>query len=122
MMLNSPFMQVGAGKLAGKSLLNASKFSFGGVITNIEKTISTINQVVPLYNQVKPLINNSKTIVNAIKSTTNKNQKRKPQQNREKTFDPNIIDAYINPHPTKEKKEENIIFTSQTTPNKAFFV
>ena len=123
-MLNSPFMQAGANKLASKSLLQTSKFSFSGVITNIEKTISTINQVVPLYNQVRPLINNSKTLINAFKSTNNKNKKRTATPTQKKDFDPNIIDASINTHTINETQNPNneIIFESNDNPNKAFFV
>jgi hypothetical protein len=123
-MLNSPFTQAGASKLATRSLLRGSKFSFNGIVTNLEKTVSTINQVVPLYNQVKPLISNSKTIFNAFKSTRNKGNKRsiQPQTN----DNPNIINVNIQEQSfsTPIKKEESNtdnIFISIDTPNKPFF-
>ena len=74
-MLNAPFLQPRLGSLASKGLLKGSKFSFNGIITNLEKTISTVNQVIPLYNQVQPLITNSKTIINAFKNTKKDNKK-----------------------------------------------
>ena len=118
-------MQAGATKAATRSLLKTSKFSFNGILTNLEKTVSTINQVVPLYNQVKPLINNSKTIINAFKSTTeNKTKKKTVKYPQKKDFDPNIIDASINTNTTIEKQnpQNEIIFESHDTPNKAYFV
>ena len=124
-MLNSPFMQAGATKAATRSLLKTSKFSFNGILTNLEKTVSTINQVVPLYNQVRPLISNSKTIINAFRSTTSKTKNTKKQYTQKKDFNPNVIDASINPQSHPQKKEENpnnTIFTSNDTPNKAFFI
>lgn len=125
-MLNSPFMQAGASKIASKSLLRGSKFSFNGIVTNLEKTVSTINQVVPLYNQVKPLISNSKTIINAFKSTRNNASKNKRNNHRQSNFDPNIINVEVK-EPTlntikQEKKDTNTIFNSIDTPNKPFFI
>lgn len=130
-MLNSPFMQTGATKAATKGLLKGSKFSFNGIITNLEKTVSTINQVVPLYNQVRPLISNSKTIINAFKSTkdsSNKKKNRRNTQYQNRTFDPNIINVEVKQptfdNPIKETKEvsTNDIFTNVDTPNKPFFI
>ena len=72
-MLNSPFTQSRALNVATKGLLK-NKLTFNGIVTNLEKTVSTINQVVPLYNQVKPLISNSKTIINTFKNTKQNNK------------------------------------------------
>lgn len=125
-MLNSPFIQAGATKMATKGLLRGSKLSFNGIVTNLEKTVSTINQVVPLYNQVKPLISNSKTIINAFKSTRTKETTNKRKANIK--FNPNIINVDIKEtkisEPIKEKEVSNIndIFTSIDTPNKPFFI
>ena len=130
-MLNSPFTQAGARNIASKGLLKGSKFTFNGIVTNLEKTVSTINQVVPLYNQVKPLISNSKTIINAFKSTRNNNPNKKRNNKANKVnpsnFDPNIINVEVK-EPTytntiKEKEVSNTnIFTSIDTPNKPFFI
>lgn len=127
-MLNSPFMQAGATKMATRSLLKTGKFSFNGIVTNLEKTVSTINQVVPLYNQVKPLISNSKTIINAFKSTRSKdNKSTNNRRKNNKNFNPDIINVDINENkitsPIKEKEvSTNDIFTSIDTPNKPFFI
>lgn len=129
-MLNSPFLQSGASRgltrNAATNLLRTGKFSFNGVISNLEKTVSTINQVVPLYNQVKPLITNSKTLFNAFKSTRN-NTKRQTKRNTRCSYsqniNPNIINVNVKENPMKEKKEQqaNNFFTSVDTPNKPFF-
>jgi len=130
-MLNSPFMQAGATKALSKGLLKSSKFSFNGIVTNLEKTVSTINQVVPLYNQVKPLISNSKTLINAFKSTKNtpinkRSRNRNTQQNTKKDFDPNVINVEVNPSPIIPQKNQNpelsTVFTSIDIPNKPFFI
>lgn len=123
-MLNSPFLQAGATKAATKSLLRGSKFSFNGIVSNLEKTVSTINQVVPLYNQVKPLISNSKTIFNAFKSTRNKESTNTNRRyNKRYNFNPNIINVEAQEKTLKEKEEPilNDIFTSIDTPNRPFF-
>ena len=122
-MLNSPFMQTGANRLATKALLKGSKFSFNGIVTNLEKTVSTINLVFPLYNLVKPLISNSKTIFNAFKSTRNKIDKKNIKQSIKNNQ--NIINVEVTETDfIKEKKEASNtynVFVSTDTPNKPFF-
>lgn len=119
-MLNSPFMQAGASKSLASNLLKGNKFTFNGIITNLEKTVSTINQVVPLYNQVKPLISNSKTIINAFKGT--RNNKNNGVTNKTVTPSENIVNVNY-----KEIKNEDILsqtnnfFIDHNTPNKPFF-
>ena len=128
-MLNSPFLQTGASRLATRGLLKGSKFTFNGIVTNLEKTVSTINQVVPLYNQVKPLITNSKTIINAFKSTRNKdnNSNKNRNSSSKRNFNPNVINVEVKEHPynkpinEKEVSPLNDIFISSDTPNKPFF-
>ena len=121
MMLSSPFNQVGANRLITNSLLKGNKFSFNGVITNLEKTVSTINQIVPLYNQVKPLISNSKTIFNVFKSI----RKTPEKNNRNNNVDANIINVDLQEPITnnikKEASNDEYIFTNIDTPNKPFF-
>lgn len=123
-MLNSPFMQAGIRNGVAKGLVR-NKLSFNGIVTNLEKTVSTINQVVPLYNQVKPLISNSKTIINAFKSTRN-NANKKTNKTQKKDFDPNIINVEVNNTFTNSIKEENLnsssIFKSINVPSKPFFI
>ena len=123
-MFNSPFTQAGIAKSASKGLIR-NKLTFNGIVTNLEKTVSTINQVVPLYNQVKPLISNSKTIINAFKSTRNKSNN-KTTTTQKKDFDPNIIDVDVNntiTPPIKEKSLDNPhIFKTTDTPTKPFFI
>ena len=119
-MLRNPFMQASATRLGGNSLVKTSKLSFNGIITNLEKTVSTINQVVPLYNQVRPLINNSKTLINAFKSTSNKMGKK---ANKKGEVNPPIIDANITKVEQNETQEfKETIFNNTTTPNKPFFI
>ena len=119
-MLNSPFLQAGASKSLASNLLRGSKFSFNGIITNLEKTVSTINQVVPLYNQVKPLITNSKTIINAFKGT--RNNKANESSNKITKPSQNIVTVNY-----KEVKDENTseklndFFINHNAPNKPFF-
>ena len=130
-MLNSPFAQTGAARAINKGLLKNSKFSFNGIINNLEKTVSTINQVVPLYNQVRPLITNSKTIINAFRSTkgntTNKKQTKRNNQFSNKNFDPNIINVEVNPSTLnapinqQETQKNDYLFTSIDSPDKPFF-
>ena len=107
-MLNSPFLQAGATRSLTSALTKGSKFSFNGILTNLEKTVSTINQVIPLYNQVKPLITNSKSIINSFKGTINNRPKRSLQEN------PNIINVVPNNQnekPTIQKPNfDNIFF------------
>lgn len=119
-MLSNPFFRANASRLATNNLIKTSKFSFNGIITNLEKTVSTINQVVPLYNQVKPLISNSKTIINAFKSTTNNKTK---HSNEKRDITPSIIEAKITTS-TQNKQQEysDDIFINNTTPNKPFFI
>lgn len=123
-MLNSPFLQAGASRAATKGLLKGSKFSFNGIVTNLEKTVSTINQVVPLYNQVKPLISNSKTIINAFKS--NKTNKKSTKSNIKKTnFNPDIINVEVTDSlkaKTNNETQKKDIFVNIDTPNKPFFI
>lgn len=129
-MLNSPFTQAGATKTIGKSLLKSNKFSFNGIVTNLEKTVSTINQVVPLYNQVKPLISNSKSIINAFKSSKSNTKQAKSNHtdtiNKKKDFNPNVInveiDNSINTQTLKQNPNNNNIFTNINTPSKPFFI
>ena len=119
-MLNSPFMQAGASKTLASNLLKGSKFSFNGIITNLEKTVSTINQVVPLYNQVKPLISNSKTIINLFKGT--KNNKNKGVTNIAATPSKNIVNVnYQEVKNENTTQELNQVFVDHDTPNKPFF-
>ena len=124
-------MQTGATKALSKGLLKTNKLTFNGIVTNLEKTVSTINQVVPLYNQVKPLISNSKTIINAFKSTKNNDnqKKRRPQTANyinKKEFNPNIINVEISPTSQNSNKTKNdelqTIFYNTNTPKKPFFV
>lgn len=122
-MLNTPFLQSRLGTIGSKSLLKSPKFSFNGIITNLEKTVSTINQVIPLYNQVQPLISNSKTLINAFKNTKKENKKAQ----RKSTFNPNIINVdpvqTTNTSTTSEKKEfTSEFFTNVNSPNKPFFI
>ena len=125
-MLNSPFTQAGIAKAATTGLVT-NKFTFNGIVTNLEKTVSTINQVVPLYNQVKPLISNSKTIINAFKSTKDKPNKKQQRNNiNKKDFDPNIINVEVKT-PTPPIKNQNHhedlnIFTNVDKPTKPFFI
>ena len=124
-MFNSPFTQAGIAKTATKGLLK-NKLTFNGIVTNLEKTVSTINQVVPLYNQVKPLISNSKTIINAFKSTRTKSNKTQKNNINKKDFDPNIINVEVKT-PTPPIKDQNHneysnIFTNINTPTKPFFI
>ena len=124
-MFNSPFTQAGIAKQATKGLAR-NKLSFNGIVTNLEKTVSTINQVVPLYNQVKPLNSNSKTIISALKSTSKKT-KDNNTKSQKKDFDPNIINVEVNnnaiTHPIKEESLETAnIFKTIDTPNKPFFI
>lgn len=114
-MLNSPFMQAGANRVLGKSLLKTSKFSFNGIITNLEKTVSTINQVVPLYNQVRPLISSSKSIINTFKATRNNKPTPKPANNNTNL---NVINVEATPTNQTIKKD---VFVNQDTPDKPFF-
>lgn len=117
-MLNTPFLQAGASRALNSNLLKTSKFSLTGVLTNLEKTVSTINQVVPLYNQVKPLITNSKTILNAFKSTTKSNKENIMSKSE------NIVNVNYKEMPLKQNNEEttfNNFFTNVTGPNKPFF-
>lgn len=123
-MFNSPFTQAGIAKQATKGLVR-NKLTFNGIVTNLEKTVSTINQVVPLYNQVRPLISNSKTIINAFKST--KSNKKTAKETQKKDFDPNIINVEVNTNPInspiKEENNEKVsIFKTIDTPNKPFFI
>ena len=127
-MFNSPFMQAGASKVATKGLLKTSKFSFNGIVSNLEKTVSTINQVVPLYNQVKPLISNSKVIINAFKSTKgdSSNKRRNRGMFRKNNFNPDVINIDVNKQtfdsPIKENQELNYdVFTNEINPTKPFF-
>ena len=116
-MLNSPFLQAGATRSITNSLLKPTKFSFNGILTNLEKTVSTINQVVPLYNQVKPLISNSKTIINAFKST----KPAKESRNNNGENNNNIVNVDFKETLDNKKNETFNIFTTTTTPNKPFF-
>ena len=124
-MFNFPFSQVGGVSGVARNT-SKSKFTFNGIVTNLEKTVSTINQVVPLYNQVKPLINNSKTVINALKS----NKKNNPFKRKEKINSPfnkqdDIINIEINETKKNETKKENetiSIFSSKDEPSKAFFI
>lgn len=120
-MLNSPFLKAGATRSLSNGLLKGSKLSFNGILTNLEKTVSTINQVVPLYNQVKPLISNSKTLINAFKSTRN-NTSNKPYKNRAQN-NQNVINVNIEDNKLKsnEKKDLNDVFMDTNTPNKPYF-
>lgn len=130
-MLNSPFMQTGANRVLSRGLLNTSKFSFNGIVTNLEKTVSTINQVIPLYNQVKPLISNSKSIINVFKKTKPKNptinnNNKSNQKHKKENFDPNIINVEINQtnlaSPLKENStNNNHLFKDIQKPTKPFF-
>ena len=129
-MLNSPFLQTGAAKTLSRGLLKSGKLSFNGIITNLEKTVSTINQVVPLYKQVKPLINNSKTLINAFKSTkenTNKKRKSPPFTQQKQHLNPtNIInvEATISPSTSKQEttSENYDIYENHDSPSNAFFI
>ena len=117
-MLNSPFLQTGASKALGSGLLKTSKFSFNGILTNLEKTVSTINQVVPIYNQVKPLISNSKTLLNIFKNTTKSNNENKTKKAK------NIVNVNYTETNFKKNIESNNfenIFTNISMPNKPFF-
>ncbi len=119
-MLNSPFMQSGASKSIVSNLLKGNKFSFNGIITNLEKTVSTINQVVPLYNQVKPLISNSKTLINVFKST--RKNKNNDATNSSITPSKNIINVnYKEAKKATPEKQESDFFINHSTPNKPFF-
>ena len=119
-MLNSPFMQAGASKALTRNLLKGSKFSFNGIITNLEKTVSTINQVVPLYNQVKPLISNSKTLISAFKST--RNNKNTRTNNNIITPSQNIINVNYRESKSDETKFSSPdIFINHSIPNKPYF-
>ena len=122
-MLNSPFMQAGATRSLSKGLLKTSKFSFNGILTNLEKTVSTINQVIPLYNQVRPLISNSKTIINAFKSSkpTKNNNNINNLNSSINTIDVNYKEKETINLNQNEKKDLKDIFTNKNTPNKPFF-
>ena len=50
--------------VAKEGLLSAlkTKFNWGAILTNTQKTLNIVNQAIPLVYQVKPIVNNAKTI------------------------------------------------------------
>ena len=117
-MLNSSLFSISKANNIAKGLARTSKFSFNGIITNLEKTVSTINQVIPLYTQVKPLINNSKTIF----STASKYFKRKNISSNNYTRNNNVINVEIKETTNQNKKEDFSSFINTNKPNKPFFI
>ena len=124
-----PFSQSGVSSMSRSLLKN--KLTFNGIVTNIEKTVSTINQVVPLYNQVKPLINNSKTLIQGFKSLRKDTKSKKKRNNRYTSNinmnNENIINVDIQEtkfsSPINEEKEKDIdYFVSNDAPNKPFIM
>ena len=100
--------------MLSRGILKGSNFSFNGIVTNLEKTVSTINQIVPLYNQVKPLINNSKSMFSGI---NNFFKRRQPINNNR--YSQNIIN--VEAKEQTQKKEKILETPNITSPNKPFF-
>ena len=45
-----------------------SVFTFGKILSGVNRTLGIANQVIPLYQQTKPLFRNAKTAYNILKN------------------------------------------------------
>lgn len=70
-----------AGGLLGKV---GSKFSFGSILTNIQKTLGVVNQAIPVVKQINPVVKNAKTmfkVMNEFKKIDTPVTTQKTEQN-----------------------------------------
>ena len=115
-MFNSPFLNPYITRNVSSSLLKTSKFSFGSIITGLEKTVSTINQIIPIYTQVKPLVSTSKSFfTNASKLLKRSKKATTNLQTPDNT-------RVINVEAKEVKKKETNTNINVTSPYKPFFI
>lgn len=95
-------------------LPSLKSFSWGGLLSGAQKTISAVNQIVPLYHQVQPLISNAKTLLKVSKV-----MKTIDSKNPEKEIKTTDLSS------EKSLQNENKLEVAQvdsTSPGKPFFV
>lgn len=105
--------------LSGSSsgLLPALKsFSWGGLLTGAQKTITAVNQLVPLYHQVQPLISNAKTLFKVSKVMKDIDSPSSASPKDSPTPVPN--DRPIQKH----SEQEEVVPQDENTPGKPFFI